>query len=635
MNYLKNYAEEYTLMTKIDMAALLAKAREKKAAAVKETTWYKEVAKGDVDPKHFGTAKPDLPPTPPLTAPVTILPKLSLAERLANLRADKLAREADSNSNAPVVTDTDTTGSDLPDAATTSITGMHGETITYNVEQQNFIDIASSGRSCVLIGAAGTGKTTCSQGAIRALIATGKIPILQAESHKHLKSGAAGVLIISYTRRAVNNIRKVQSEDLKNNCITSHKLLEYQPEYFEMQDAQTGETKKTMRFEPSRCADNPLPRSIHTVIVEEASMLSLELYQEIEAALVHEVQWIFIGDIQQLPPVFGSAILGFKMIELPVVELTQVYRQALESPIIRLAHRVLSGVPIPLTEYPEWKEEGQLTIHPWKKKLSADNAALTLAAFFKQGIELGIYDPNEDMILIPYNKACGTLEINKHIADFLSKRRQSVTYEIQAGFNKLYFSTGDRVLYDREDAEIVSIAPNSTYTGGRVQPESVHLDYWGHNPNLAEEDHTYNVDASLDIDAMLDQCASSEDRVTQASHNIVVRLLDTASEVTVSKASEVNSLLHAYALTVHKSQGSEWRKVFFCLHQSHATMLNRELLYTGITRAREELYCLCEPESFTKGILSQKIKGETLEEKAEFFKGKIDRIAKEQRSNAS
>ena len=93
--------------------------------------------------------------------------------------------------------------------------------------------------------------------------------------------------------------------------------------------------------------------------------------------------------------------------------------------------------------------------------------------------------------------------------------------------------------------------------------------------------------------------------------------------MTVTKASEVNALLLAYALTVHKAQGSEWRKVFFCLHQSHATMMQRELLYTGVTRAREELYVICEPETFTKGILAQKIKGDTLKEKAQFFKGKL------------
>jgi len=507
-------------------------------------------------------------------------------------------------------------------------TGMSGELITYNSEQQEFIDLVSSGKSCVLIGAAGTGKTTCSKGANAALIATGTIPTLQGDGHKHLVGGSPGIIITSYTRRAVNNIRKVQSSDLKNNCVTSHKLLEYQPEYYEIDDPETGETKKTMRFEPTRHASNPLPNTIKTIEVEEGSMLSLDLYKELEAALDHNVQWIFIGDIQQLPPVFGAAILGFKMLELPVIELTQVYRQALESPIIRLAHRILSGKAIPASEYKDWQEDNKLTIHPWKKKLHPDVAIETLISFFKVAVNKGIYNPAEDMILIPYNKSCGTILLNKGIANHLARQRSAKTYEVMAGFEKLYFSPGDKVLYDREDGEIVSIESNPGYTGGRVQPASLTLDYWGHNPNLAEDSIGSEYDSSFDVDNLLDAVATSDDRVNQSSHKIVVRLIDTATEVTITKAAEVNSLLHAYALTVHKSQGSEWRKVFFCLHQSHATMLQRELLYTGVTRAREELYVICEPESFTKGIVSQRIKGNTLAEKAEYFKGKIDSITK-------
>ena len=80
----------------------------------------------------------------------------------------------------------------------------------------------------------------------------------------------------------------------------------------------------------------------------------------------------------------------------------------------------------------------------------------------------------------------------------------------------------------------------------------------------------------------------------------------------------------AYALTVHKSQGSEWKKVFVILHQSHNTMIQRELLYTACTRAREELYVICEPDSFVKGVNGQRIKGNTLAEKSAFFKGKLD-----------
>jgi len=503
-------------------------------------------------------------------------------------------------------------------------TSMDGKsTIVYNQQQQQFVDIMSSGKSAVLIGSAGTGKTTCTQGAVQALIATGKVPILQDCNHKHLLPGTPGIVICAYTRRAVNNIKKVLPADLKGNCITIHKLLEYMPEYFEVTDPETGDTKNTMQFLPSRCASNPLPDSIHTIIFEESSMIGTDLHSEVVAALPHNPQYIYIGDIQQLPPVFGPAILGFKMLELPVIQLTEVYRQALESPIIRLAVRILSGKAILPEQFPEWRVSGQLTLHPWKKKLGPDHAVLTLAAFFKQAIDSGNYDTDEDMILIPYNKSVGSIELNKHIANHLARRRSETTYEVMAGFNKHYFSPGDKVLYDKEDAEIIEIKANASYSGARVQPPSKTLDYWGHNPNLMNE-KGYQDYGTDDVDFLLSQVETSEDRVTQASHIVKVKLLDSGAILDLSKASEINVLLHGYALTVHKAQGSEWRKVFLCLHQSHATMLQRELLYTAVTRAREELYVICEPESFKKGILSQRIKGNTLAEKAEYFKGKYE-----------
>ena len=149
------------------------------------------------------------------------------------------------------------------------------------------------------------------------------------------------------------------------------------------------------------------------------------------------------------------------------------------------------------------------------------------------------------------------------------------------------------------------------------------MDYWGHDPETSRP-ADYNEDS---VDFLLNQVAlnggNSEDRVRQSSHTITLMMCDSEQEVRVDKAADVNSMLLGYCLTVHKSQGSEWRKVFFVLHQSHATMIQRELLYTGVTRAREELYIICESETFEKGITSQRVKGNTLAEKAEFFKGKI------------
>ena len=629
---------------KLNMSALLAKAREQKQREYEES--LREVSLADK--LGAGTAQVQVQVQVPAANPSS-----NPSSKIAELRARLAAQAAVSPVPALVpatqpaavpltptasqdVKNTISTllGKRLPEvSASASTVGMHGESITYNTEQEAFISLISSGESCVLIGPAGTGKTTCSKGGVQKLIHSGKVGILQADGHKHIVSGSPGILIVSYTRRAVNNIRKVQSEDMKQNCITSHKLLEYSPVECMIEDTETGTEKKSMTFEPLRNRDNPLPTSIHTIIVEEASMLSIELYNQICDALLHKVQWVFIGDIQQLPPVFGSAILGFKLLELPVVELTQVYRQALESPIIRLAHRILSGKPIPAAEYPKWKEEGKLTLHPWKKKLHADAACATLGAFFKAALDSELYDIEEDVILIPYNESCGTLELNRIIANHLARKRNAMTFEVMAGFHKHYFSVGDRVLVDKEEGEIVDIYSNPTYAGKGVQHPSRHLDYWGHNHNQSAEiaeRRARGVSEDVldsDIDAILEsmgETGEGEQRKLQSSHTIVVNLLDSGKTDTLSSASKVNGLIFSYALTVHKAQGSEWRKVFLCLHQSHATMLQRELLYTGVTRAREELYVICEPESFTKGIISQKIRGNTLAEKAEFFKGKVD-----------
>ena len=501
----------------------------------------------------------------------------------------------------------------------------YGKAITYNEQQLKFIQTAANGESCILIGAAGTGKTTCMRGAIAEMMDKCIIPpVCDMEDHKSLRGKIPGVILVSFTRRAVSNLRKAMSDELKGNCLTIHAALEYEPQYFEVTDPETGDTKQTMRFEPTRHAYRMLPSGIKVCVIDEASMVSVELFEELKAALPSDCVFIFLGDIQQLPPVFGSAILGYKMLELTTVELTEVYRQALESPIIRLAHRILSGKAIKLEEFDSWKTAGQLTLHPWKKKLAADTATITLAKFLTTAYDNGLYDPMEDMVLIPFNKSCGTIEINKHIANHIARKHKRVTHEIIAGFNRLYLSEGDKVLYEKEDAVIIKIETNNTYHGVLPQQASTELDYWGFLNATSTEHVSDAVENELDLMLSMAVSTDDEDRVRKGSHVVTVKLLDSEREIQVDTASGLNGLLLSFALTVHKSQGSEFRKVFFLLHQSHATMVYRELMYTAVTRAREELYVICEPESFIKGIESQRIKGNTLAEKAEFFKGKLD-----------
>jgi exodeoxyribonuclease V alpha subunit len=504
------------------------------------------------------------------------------------------------------------------------VTDRYGNQITLNSKQAEFVEIAGrQGKSAVLIGPAGTGKSTTQFAVCQAKIQSGQAGILLADGHKNLTSGSPGIIICAFTRRAVANIKRNLPKDLQSNAITIHKLLEYEPTYTDVTDPVTGETKSKMSFEPARCADFPLPRSITTIIIEEASMLSVELYRKLVDAIQHHVQFIFLGDIQQLPPIFGPAILGFKILELPHVELTEVYRQALESPIISLAHRVLSGRPVEHKELVGLARPG-LTIKPWKKSIKAEDALITMAAFFKQAETHGVYDSEEDIILIPFNKSFGTDELNKYIANHLARKRGALTYEIIASYNKHYLSVGDKVMYDKEDGVVEEITTNPSYSGVQPQIEGTTLDYWGHHqdPNNVQE-HEYGEDA-IDLMLAASVAGRDEDTVRQASHEIKIRMSNTDRVVTLTKAGEVNLLSLGYCMTVHKSQGSEWRKVFFCLHQSHNTMISRELLYTGVTRAKEELYVICEPDTFVKGINSQRVKGNTLEEKAEFFKGKIE-----------
>ena len=560
---------------------------------------------------------------------------------LAKLLARAAERKAlEASAQAPVSIPESIEIKSIQEAQTESLRTDLATGITYNSKQQQFIDTLAAGKSCVLIGAAGTGKTTATKGAIQALIQSGLVPVYENDGHKHLKNAQHGLIICAFTRRAVANIKKGLPTDLAASCLTVHAALEYAPEYIDITDPVTMESKTTMRFSPTRNRIRPLDDSIRYCIIEESSMLGVELFNQLKEALPAHCKFVFLGDIQQLPPVFGAAILGFKMLELPVIEVTEVYRQALDSPIISLAHRILSGVEMPLAEMHDWNTKHSangLQFHPIKKKTHPEHILPKIAAFFKNQISEGNLDINTDTILIPFNKALGTIEINKEIAQFLTEKRGTPTYEIIAGYNKLFYSVGDRVLHEKEDAEIISINSNGLYMGTKLpRKESIYIDRWGFSKETESdsglgslEDDDFTSGYSMDqIDTMLSLMSDEEaakERRNEASHVITIRMLADGEEISLSKASEINALLLGYALTIHKAQGSEYRKVYLLLHQSHNQMIARELLYTAVTRAKEELYIICESDTFKRGITKQRVPGNTIAEKAEHFKGKIER----------
>ena len=520
-------------------------------------------------------------------------------------------------------------------------------TIELNKEQAEAVERGMRGQSFVLIGPAGSGKTTNTQELIK-LIQRANHMLPLADSTKHLSKDAPGLVVCGYTNKAVNNIRKKLPGYLQGHCMTIHKLLEYAPVYYEVFD-EHGEARTTMRFEPSRNGANPLPH-ISTIIFEESSMIGTDLFGQVLDALPrpHATQFIFLGDIFQLPPVFGPSILGFKMSELPVVELTHIYRQALLSPIISLATAVRTDSFTPwlracasadMTNPQPSKliskvvidsaEHGKVTIHPWKKRIAAPAGLKTITTMVTGLIEAGNYNPEDDQILCPFNKAFGTIELNKGIAEFLTTRRGGITHEVIARFTRSYWAVDDRVLVDRHDGIITKIEHTIGYAGKPPRAASTTLDRSGYDYVLdGDKKAVRSTDDILnELDAIAEQDKDDEAK-NLASHTITVWIPDLGEERRLSTAGEINALLLSYALTVHKSQGSEWRRVFIFLHSSHQTMCSRELLYTAITRAKEELYIVCEGDiapyknQLLTGSNRAVIPGVTLAEKIEYFSGK-------------
>ena len=439
--------------------------------------------------------------------------------------------------------------------------------------------------SCCVIGAAGTGKTTSMRQITRALIDLAIVPKLR-EGSKWLKQGDPGIAVVSFTNKAVNNIRHAVVDELKRHTVTVHKLLEFAPIFYEVLDEKTGTMRNTMRFEPQRCISNPLPADLKLVIYEESSMIGVPLYDLLQDAMPHEHQEVFLGDIQQLPPVFGLAILGFKMLELPVIELTEVYRQALESPIIALAWKLLEGNPHEFSskteKYETWSDvlnkkvtrircpaldkftqvtdAGALKFQVWQKQLSTDIGVFTTVKQFCAWADDGYYNPEEDIILCPFNQAFGTIEINRGIAQYLGVKRGATVYEVIAGFRKHYLAVGDRVLYDKEDAFITAIHTNGSYLGQKTQPASIHLDRNGalQKPLTAQEQLQAQIaDDEINLEQieqfMQAAAEASEDRVQAASHTITIQFAyGDDMVITLDQAAQVNNLLGGYDITVHK-----------------------------------------------------------------------------------
>ena len=571
---------------------------------------------------------PPINPTTPQNP--SILKKLSLKEIMA-LRMNKSVNVAieekektDSNEQIeenllPLPTPTEVI--EIAESATDSAEdvevykGAFSLDIILNDKQLLAKEMTSLGKSLCLIGAAGTGKTTAQREVARSLL---EAKCLSTHDFRiqgtPLRAICPSIAFVAYTRIASANLKRAVhklpalEEALQHNITTLHNLLEYTPETYWSDDLQ----KECFRFTPRRTRSNPL--DITHLVIEEASMVGLDLWSKLYDALRPGVQVIFIGDINQLPPVFGDSILNYALVQLPVVELTHVYRQAQDSTILKNAHNILAGKMV--EEAADFK-----LIRCGKENHTQGKLSASLGMTFPKWAKAGEYDPVQDIILSPWNKReLGTDNMNKWIAQFLGTERRATVHQIIAGISKLYLAVGDKVLYNKRVGVITKIVPNGRYMGKAALPASINLNrfgtYTGSENDLEDlESMDYS---SLNLDAMLED--DKGDATKEASHLVDIFLDDGEEEVLSAIGDYAPSVFSlAYALTVHKAQGCEWRKVYLILHRDHNISLCRELLYTAVTRAREQMIIIAKEEVIQRAIKTQRIKGNTLAEKIEYF----------------
>lgn len=517
--------------------------------------------------------------------------------------------------------------------------------IILNPAQKRAVELALSGQSFVLIGPAGTGKTFTVKYILEELIKNHKLPLM-TENTKVLDKGDYGFLASASTRRATNVVRKGLPEGLK--AATGHALLEYEPEFYTEIDSETGNLVNKMRFTATRNRQNPLPSCLALIGFDEASMLSVDFHEEIDSALPHKPQMIYIGDLAQLKPVFGDAILGYKLNELPVVELTQVYRQK-DGEILDFITDVRLGNKILDFKLPCYNNE-RLTIQRFKTPERKEVRLAQFGNYLQKSIDNNFIDPLAgDLILCPFNVGVGTLELNKFVADYYDQKQHRQIVPIVAGMQTVFLAIGDKILVERNDAVVTDIQINPAYMGRLPPPASHKLNRWGGlrstkygEIDLAAVELEDNEDQLEMLIAQQGHALSLEDLTAEAdkiklmaSHIVSYTFIDPTEQQIASytktaatnieqakSAGDVNKIELAFCISVHKSQGSQAPHVMVLLSNQHSTMLCRELLYTAASRAQKKLTIVCDMDNINKCITNARIKGDTIAEKAEFFKGR-------------
>jgi len=287
------------------------------------------------------------------------------------------------------------------------------------------------------------------------------------------------------------------------------------------------------------------------VIIDEMSMVDTWLSHQLLKSIPLNAQVVLVGDQDQLPPVGPGQVLKDLLASkvVPTIELTEVYRQADGSTIIELAHQIKKGqIPTNFTE----KTTDRSFI-----KASKDQIASVVTQVVKSALAKGQSIRDIQVLAPMYKGPAGIDYLNKEIQELVNSNEDGTRKEVKYG--DTIFRIGDKVL------QLVN------------QPES----------------NVFNGDIG-EIVAIL------KAKETVEKQDIVVVSYD-GNEVTYER-SDLNQITLAYCCSIHKAQGSEFQTVIMPIVRSYSKMLRRNLIYTGITRAKNYLILCGEPEEFMKGI---------------------------------
>jgi exodeoxyribonuclease V alpha subunit len=355
------------------------------------------------------------------------------------------------------------------------------------------VSLALTSKATVMTGGPGVGKTTIIKAILRILAAKG-----------------TEILLCAPTGRAAKRMTEATGLEAK----TIHRLLEVDP--------------KGGGFK--RGDDNPLDCDL--LVVDETSMVDVMLMQSLMKALPDRAALLIVGDIDQLPSVGPGQVLADIIASgaVPVVRLTEVFRQAAQSRIITSAHRINQG-SVPDLKPPEAESDFYFV-----QVEDPETAIARIIELVKTRIpkRFGL-DPIRDIqVLCPMNRG--------------GAGARSLNIELQAALNP----TGDRKI----ERFGWTFAP-----GDKVM--QIENDY---------EKEVYNGDIGTidDVDSNSGELNASFD----------------GRSVTYGFG-ELDMLVPAYAATIHKSQGSEYPAVIIPVLTQHYAMLQRNLLYTGVTRGKK------------------------------------------------